>query len=88
MLLTATLRVHSLDLKVHARGPHRSTSFLIKSGYHAGVVLSDRSRHLVKVPLSGTVGGRLDLEVVASTLTLEVKLGRDVLGAANRVINL
>ena len=51
-------------------------------------MLSDRSRHLIKVPLSGAVGGRLDLEVVASTLTLEVKLSGDVLGAADRVIDL
>ena len=88
MLLTATLRVHSLDLKVHTRGSNRSTSLLIQCGYHACVVLSDGSRHLVKVPLSGTIGGRLDLEVVASALTLEVKLSWDVLGAADRVVNL
>ena len=88
MLLTATLRVHSLDLKVHTRGSNRSTSLLIKCGYHTGIVLSDGSRHLVKVPLSGTVCGRLDLEVVAAALTLEVKLSGDILGAAHRVVDL
>ena len=74
MLLTTTLRVYGLHLKVHARGSNRSTSLLIQCGYHACVVLSDGSRHLVKVPLGGTVGGRLDLEVVATALTLKVKL--------------
>ena len=51
-------------------------------------MLPDRSCHLVKVPLCGTVGGRLDLEVVASALTLEVKLSGDVLGAADRIVDL
>ena len=37
-------------------------------------MLPNGSRNLVKVALSGTVGSRLDLEVVAAALTLEVKL--------------
>ena len=51
-------------------------------------MLTDRSRHLIKVSLRGTVGGRLDLEVVATALTLEVKLSGNVLGAADRVVDL
>ena len=74
MLLTTTLRVYGLHLKVHARGSNRSTCFLIQSRYHAGVMLPNGSRHLVKVSLRGTVGCRLDLEVVAAALALEVEL--------------
>ena len=51
-------------------------------------MLPDGSCHLVKVPLCGTVCGRLDLEVVATALTLEVKLSGDVLGAADRIVDL
>ena len=51
-------------------------------------MLPNGSRNLVKVALSGTVGSRLDLEVVAAALTLEVKLSWDVLGAADRVVDL
>ena len=51
-------------------------------------MLAHRSCNLVKVPLCGAVGSRLDLEVVATALTLEVKLSGDVLGAADRVVDL
>ena len=88
MLLATSLRVHSLNLKVHAGGAHRPASLLIKSGYHAGIVLSYRRRHLVKVTLRGTVRSRLDLEVVVSTLTLEVELCGHILGAAHWVVDL
>ena len=63
MLLRASLSVHILtNLDIHARGANR-TGLLIQVRDHAGIVLANRSRHLVEViALVGPSGRRLDLE--------------------------